>query len=209
MRRRSGETAKGGAEQKRTKADTKLAGDKVFDVAADLFYREGIRAVGVETIVNRAGVAKISLYRSFASKDDLIVAYLEDRNAGYWRDVDRMMARRPAEPRAQLRALIRHIADRATTPGYRGCPFINYAAEFPDPSHPGHRVVAANKLEMRQRLAGLAKAMGASQPARLADALFLLIEGAYAGSQTLGGPDGPAAALPHASDALIACHIGE
>ena len=213
MRRRSGEAAKAGAggSRGRTGAKTgdRLAGEKVFDVAADLFYRQSIRAVGVETIVNRAGVAKISLYRSFASKDDLIVAYLEARNAGYWRDVDRMMAQRPADPRARLRALLRHIADRATTRGYRGCPFINYAAEFPDPSHPGHRVVAANKREMRQRLTALAKAMGASRPAQLADALFLLIEGAYAGSQTLGGPDGPAAVLPRAADALIACHMGE
>ena len=208
MRRGSGDPAKAGGEKTGAKTGDKLAGEKVLDVAADLFYRESIRAVGVETIVNRAGVAKISLYRSFASKDDLIVAYLEDRNAGYWRDLDRMMAARPDDPRAQLRALIRHIAGRATTRGYRGCPFINYAAEFPDPSHPGHRVVAANKRQMRQRLTALAKAMGAARPARLADALFLLIEGAYAGSQTLGGHDGPAAALPRAADALIACHIG-
>ena len=58
----------------------KLARDKVFEVAADLFYRQGVRAVGVDTIVKQAGVAKISLYRSFASKDELIVAYLQDRN---------------------------------------------------------------------------------------------------------------------------------
>ncbi len=202
MRGRSGKATQQG------KSGEKLAGEKVFDVAADLFYRESIRAVGVETIVKRAGVAKISLYRSFASKDDLIVAYLEARNAGYWRDVDRMMAEKPDDPRAQLRALIRHIAGRATTRGYRGCPFINYAAEFPDPSHPGHRIVAANKGEMRQRLTAMAKAMGAARPAQLADALFLLIEGAYAGSRTLGGRDGPAAALPRAADALIACHTG-
>jgi AcrR family transcriptional regulator len=209
MGRTSGEAAKAGSARMRARSGDRLAGEKVFDVAADLFYRESIRAVGVETIVNRAGVAKISLYRSYASKDDLIVAYLEARNAGYWRDVDRMMAARPDDPRAQLRALLRHIAGRATTRGYRGCPFINYAAEFPDPSHPGHRVVAANKQEMRQRLAALAKAMGAARSAQLADALFLLIEGAYAGSQTLGGPDGPAAVLPRAADALIACHVGE
>jgi AcrR family transcriptional regulator len=212
MRRRSGEAAKAAPAGARAEAGAapaeKLAGEKVFDAAADLFYRESIRSVGVETIVERAGVAKISLYRSFASKDDLIVAYLKARNAAYWRDIDRMMAERPDDPRAQLRALIRHIASRATRRGYRGCPFINYAAEFPDPSHPGHRVVAANKREMRRRLSALARVMGAARPAQLADALFLLIEGAYAGSQTLGGRHGPAAALPRAADVLITGHVG-
>jgi AcrR family transcriptional regulator len=197
-------------ETKKTEAHPrgeKRAGEKVFEVAADLFYRESIRSVGVETIVKQAGVAKISMYRSFQSKDDLIVAYLESRNAGYGRDVDRIIAAKHGNPRAQLRALVDYIAGRVTTPGYRGCPFINYAAEFPDASHPGHRVVAENKQEMRLRLRDLAKAIGARRPAQLADALFLLIEGAYASSQTLGGRDGPAAALPWAVDKLIEAHM--
>jgi len=99
--------------------------------------------------------------------------------------------------------LVDHIADRTTTPGYRGCPFINYAAEFPDPSHPGHRVAAANKQAMRDRLAGLVKAIGIRDSARLADALFLIIDGAYASSQTLGGRNGPARAAAWAANALI------
>lgn len=179
------------------------AGERVFEVAADLFYRQSIRAVGVETIVKQAGVAKISLYRSFESKDDLIVAYLENRNADYWRRVDRIMAVKQDDPRAQLRALVGYVAGRAATPGYRGCPFINYASEFPEATHPGHRIVDQNKREMRRRLVGLSKAIGAPRPAQLADALFLLIEGAYASSQTLGGRNGPAATLPWAADALV------
>src|SRR5215472_17502712 len=133
-----------------------LAREKVFAVAADLFYRQRIRAVGVETIVQQAGVAKISLYRNFASKDDLIVAYLGERNAAYWRHVDRLMAARH-DARGRLRSLIAYIAGRATTRGYRGCPFINYAAEFPDASHPGHRIADQNKREMRRRLFSLSK----------------------------------------------------
>jgi AcrR family transcriptional regulator len=183
------------------------AGEKVFEVAADLFYSQSIRAVGVETIVKQAGVAKISLYRSFASKDDLIVAYLDNRNAEYWRNVDRVVTKHKDNPRAQLRVLIDHVADRATTPGYRGCPFINYAAEFPNVDHPGHRLVDANKREMLRRLVGLADAIGATRSAQLADALFLLIEGAYASSQTLGGRKGPAKALPQAAEALVESHL--
>jgi AcrR family transcriptional regulator len=186
---------------------TMRAGEKVFEVAADLFYSQSIRAVGVETIVKQAGVAKIGLYRSFASKDDLIVAYLDSRNAEYWCNVDRVVAKHKHDPRAQLRALIDHVAVRATTPGYRGCPFINYAAEFPNADHPGHRLVDANKREMLRRLVGLADAMGTRRSAQLADALFLLIEGAYASSQTLGGRNGPAKTLPQAAEALVEFHV--
>jgi AcrR family transcriptional regulator len=84
-------------------AGRKLARDKVFEVAADLFYRKGVRAVGVDEIVKTADVAKISLYRSFPSKDDLVVAYLEDRNASFWRQWDDTFARHRDDPRAQLR----------------------------------------------------------------------------------------------------------
>lgn len=185
----------------------KRAAERVFDVAAELFYRESIRSVGVETIVQRAGVSKISLYRSFQSKDDLIVAYLENRNADYWRNMGRVLAAKRNNPRAQLRALMAHVAGRSTAPRYRGCPFINFTAEFPDPAHPGHRIVEQNKREMRQRLVDLSKAIGAVRPSQLADALFLLIEGAYASSQTLGGHAGPAATLPAAADALIDSHV--
>jgi AcrR family transcriptional regulator len=183
--------------------EEKRAGQRVFEVAADLFYRESIRSVGVEAIVKQAGVSKISLYRNFESKDDLIVAYLEDRNAGYWRILDQLLAKHRRNPRAQLRALIAYLAERTTIPGYRGCPFINYSAEFPDASHPGHRVAAANKREMRKRLVGLAEAIGAPDATRLAEALLLLIEGAYASSLTLGGRKGPARTLPWAANALI------
>jgi AcrR family transcriptional regulator len=201
MRSHSSQTPRAVA---RTKAK-KTAGDRVFEVAADLFYKESIRAVGVDTIVKQAGVAKISLYRKFASKDDLIVAYLERRNTDYWSNVDRILAK-ANDPRAQLRSLISHVAGRATTPGYRGCPFINYASEFPDASHPGHRIVGKNKREMRRRLVGLTEAIGVSRPTQLADTLFLLIEGAYASSQTLGGRNGPAANLLRAVDALVERH---
>jgi AcrR family transcriptional regulator len=185
----------------------KRAGERIFEVAADLFYRESIRSVGVETIVQQAGVAKISLYRSFASKDDLIVAYLNDRNEAYWRTIDRLLAKE-GDPRGQLRALVDYVADRTTTPGYRGCPFINYAAEFPDRSHPGHRIAAANKQKMRDRLTDLIKAVGIRNAAQLADAVFLVIDGAYASSQTLGGRNGPAKMAAWAANILIDAQLG-
>ena len=184
----------------------KLARDKVIAAAADLFYRKGIRAVGVEEIVEAAGVAKISLYRSFRSKDDLIVAYLEARNADFWRQWEEAFSRYERDPQRQLRAIMTHLAQRTTQPGYRGCPFLNYAVEFPERSHPGHRVVEANKREWRRRLAAIAEALGSPRPKQAADGLMLLVEGAYAVSQTLGGPDGPASEIVGAAEAILGAH---
>jgi AcrR family transcriptional regulator len=194
---------KSAAKKKKDEPEPKLARDRVFEVAADLFYRQGIRAVGVETIVRQAGVAKISLYRSFSSKDDLIVAYLENRNAVFWRHWDEAFTRYAGNPRAQLRAIMTYLAERTTKPGYRGCPFINYAAEFPEQSHPGHLVASANKREMRRRMVELAQALGAREPKRLADGLLLLIEGTYAISQTLGGRESPGNAVAWAAESLV------
>jgi len=184
-------------------ATVRLARDKIFEVAADLFYRKGIRAIGVETIVKQAGVAKISLYRNFPSKDDLIVTYLSERNASFWRQWDASFGRYNNDPPAQLRAIMSYLAHRTTQPGYRGCPFINYCAEFPDASHPGHRVVEANKREMRRRLLDIAAALGVVRPKQLADSLLLLVEGTYAISQTLGGRKGPGSAIVKAAQALV------
>jgi AcrR family transcriptional regulator len=185
------------------RAPTRLARDKIFEVAADLFYRKGIRAIGVETIVKQAGVAKISLYRNFPSKDDLIVTYLSERNDSFWRQWDESFGRYDSAPRAQLRAIMSYLAHRTTQPGYRGCPFINYCAEFPDASHPGHQVVEANKREMRRRLLDIAGALGVARPKQLADGLLLLVEGTYAISQTLGGRKGPGGAIVKAAEALV------
>jgi len=188
-------------------AEDKPARERILAVAADLFYRKGIRAVGVEEIVNEAGVAKISLYRGFKSKDDLIVAYLEKRNVEFCQQWDERFSPFAGDPRAMLNAIMDFLMRRTTQAGYRGCPFINYANEFPDPSHPGHRVVEANKREWRRRLTEIAEALGAAKPKLLADGLLLLVEGAYTVSQTFGGPKGPGAALTAAAKAMVDGHM--
>jgi AcrR family transcriptional regulator len=198
----------GSARAMEGKAVGKLARDKVFAVAADLFYRKGIHAVGVEEIVRQAGVAKISLYRNFASKDDLVVAYLEDRSNVFLRDWDEAFDRYHDDPRAQLRAIMTYIGERTTSDGYRGCPFINFCAEFPDVAHPGRSVAAATMRALYERFLRLAKALRVSEPARLADSLLLLIEGAYGISQTLGGgAEGAGRSLLWASEMLVAAQL--
>lgn len=182
------------------------ARDRIFAVAKDMFYRLGIRAVGVETICAEAGATKMSLYRSFPSKDELVAAYLRDRNGKYWGWWDKIVAAHPGDARAQLVGIFESIAASTTRAEYRGCPFTNAAIEFPEPNHPGRAVAAENKRDLRARLRGLAKQAGARDAAALADGLLLLAEGAYTISQTLG-PSGPAKHLAAAAEALIAASL--
>jgi AcrR family transcriptional regulator len=189
------------------RAAEKPARERLLDAADALFYRRGIRSVGIDEVIAEAGVAKMSLYRSFPSKDELVAAYLERRDAAYWRWWDKVVARHPGDPRAQLLAIFEGIARVATRPHWRGCPFTNAATEFPDPDHPGRRVADANKRELRRRLAALAAEAGAADPGALADSLVLLAEGAYSSGMTFG-PHGPAASLVAAAAALVDAQRG-
>jgi len=176
--------------------------DRIRRSARELFYREGIRAVGVEEIVHQAGVTKPSLYRSFSSKDELAADYLRGYEAEFWRRFDVAVAAHPGNPRAQILAYLAGLAARATKPGYRGCGLTNAAIEYPDRTHPARAVSDPHKRELRQRLKAMATEMGASRPAILADGLLLLIEGTFASSQIFG-PGGPGGSVAEAADALI------
>ncbi len=188
-------------------AAVKSARDRLLDVANELFYRRGIRSVGIDEIIAQAGVAKMSLYRSFASKDELVVAYLKKRDAQYWRWWEGILARHPGSPRQQLRDLFEGLAAQTARPNWRGCPFTNAATEFPERDHPARKVAAANKHELRRRLRELAKAIGVRDPATLADQLVLLFEGAYSSVQTFEN-DIPARQVTQAAEALIKAQQG-
>ncbi|WP_395680437.1 TetR/AcrR family transcriptional regulator [Inquilinus sp.] len=164
--------------------------ETILATAMELFYREGMRAVGVDTVVAASGVAKTSLYRWFPSKDHLIAAVVAEQDRLFWAWWDRVASRHPGAPRDQLRALLAGVVKRLRHPAFRGCPFLNLAAEFPDAEHPGRRICRDNKRELRRRLAGLAESFGAREPQRLADQLGLLINGANAGWQVLGEEGG-------------------
>jgi AcrR family transcriptional regulator len=187
---------------------SKSARERLLEVATDLFYREGIRAVGIDTIIARSGVAKMSLYRNFPSKDDLVVAFLERRDGIYWAWWDHVMTKHPDDPRMQVDDLFASLARRVTAKSYRGCPFINTATEFPDPDHPARALCLANKCKLRDRLLGLATRLGARDAGSLADQLLLLMEGAYASVQTFR-TDSPAVHLQAAARALVAAQCPE
>ncbi len=182
------------------------ARERLLAAAGDLFYRRGIRSVGIDEIVASADVAKMSLYRSFPSKDELVAACLEAHDARYWARWDDVAARHRGDPREQSRALFRALARRATRADWRGCPFTNAATEFPEPAHPARQVAERHKHELRRRLLDLARALDARRPAQLADQLVLLFEGAYSSAQTFGA-GGPAGAVAEAAEALIAAHL--
>lgn len=183
----------------------KGAAQRIFDAARDLFYQRGIRAVAVDDIVCEAGVTKPSLYRSFASKDDLVVACLEEVTREGIEMMDAVIAGAGDNPRDQLRALIAHKAAGMTEPGYRGCAISNCAVEFPEPGHQGRKVIEECKIQFRDKIVDLTRAMKAREPEALADGLVLLIEGAYSSCHVYGS-QGPALSLVRAADALIECY---
>lgn len=167
------------------------ARERILNVAKDLFYEEGIRAVGIDKIIEQSGVAKMTLYRHFPSKDDLIVAYLNELDRCHWEWFEQAIAAHPGAPRRQLLAVFDALVTKLSVPEYRGCGFSNVVTEFPDPDHPGRRVAVAHTDAMRTRLTNLAREAGASEPERLGEQLLLLLDGAYVLGPKLGG--GPAA----------------
>jgi len=163
------------------------AQQRLLDAADALFYREGVRNVGVDSVVARAGVNKMSLYRQFASKEALMLAYLERQERCFWDKFEASVAKHPDAPQRQLPQFFADWAERAAAPDYRGCPFVNVAAEFSDPDHPARQFVLRHKTELLQRILDITRAIGARDPDTLAHGIALLIEGCYTGSQTYGG----------------------
>src|ERR1700735_3534790 len=113
------------------------ARERILATASELFYLEGIRAIGVDTVVERSGVSKTSLYRLFESKDALIAAVTARQDRFFWAWWNRIEEQHADDPRALLEALLSGIAERIGRLVYRGCPFLNVTTEFPDQKHPG------------------------------------------------------------------------
>lgn len=180
------------------------ARDRILETASRLFYRDGFRAVGIDAIISEAGVAKMSLYRHFASKDDLIVAYLEESNRQFWEWLDGAVAN-IEDPLEQLLGMFEAIEKLSTSPECLGCTFQGTAAEFPATDHPGHEVAIAHKRAVRDRFARLAREADLRDPEPLGNQLLLLMDGAWV-SARMFGPQGPAVGLTESAKALIDKH---
>lgn len=154
--------------------------ERLLRTANELFYREGINSVGVDRILSEAGVTRQTMYRHFAGKEALVVAHLEleDRTIRGYFDAASAQA---SDPKDLMRLIVEGIAADATTYHTRGCPFINAAAEFPDPESPVRAVVDAHRAWFRDTLAHAAKQAGRRDPKRVAAALVLLRDAALVG----------------------------
>lgn len=179
---------------------------RIFETACELFYRRGIRAVGVDEIVKQAGVTKPSLYRAFSSKDELVAACLAESASECRKAIETLLAETKGGPREQLRALIAYYAQAIAKPDFRGCPLSNMAVEFPEPNHPGREVLESRKSEIRGTIASLTRQLPVRDPDALADGLVLILEGAMA-SHHIFGSQGPSSALASAAEALIEGHL--
>jgi AcrR family transcriptional regulator len=183
------------------------AAERIRQTARRLFYRDGIRAVGVDEIVTQAGVTKPSLYRAFASKDELAAAYLRDYDLEFWRRFDAAVAAHPGDPKAQILKYLSGLGKRSGRGGYRGCGLSNAAVEYPEADHPARHVAMENKHQLRDRLRAMAAEMGARDPAVLGDGLLLLCEGAFIAGQ-LFGEGGPSLHVAEAAERLIEASLG-
>ena len=151
---------------------------RLLAAARGLFYEEGICATGVSAVAERAGVTKMTLYAHFPSKEELVVAYLEDSDRR-WRGFLEDKLSDHEDPRDRLLAVCEAYRKYFAAREMRGCAFVNCAAEFPDPDHPARRAIGRHKAGVRERIRDLAAEAGAEDPATLAERLFVVLEGAY------------------------------
>lgn len=175
--------------------------ERIVATARDLFRRHGIRGIGVEAIAEAAGTNKMTLYRHFGSKDELVVECLQkvaDDGLSGW---DRLEADHPGDPMAQLHAWVRGAAARLDA-DERGCDLANAAVELTEHSHPARRLIEQCKTMHRDRLVAICRAARIGRAELLADTLSLLIEGARVSRQSVGA-EGPSAAFLRTSEAVI------
>jgi AcrR family transcriptional regulator len=177
--------------------------ERILEVASDLFYRRGIRAVGVDAIAEAAETNKMTLYRHFPSKDALVAEYLRKAARRVDARWDMLEVDYPGDARAQLHAWLAGMSDHLANPDQRGCAFCNAAVELPEPGHPARRVIEEFKKAQRDRLARLCGSAGITAPEALADELFLLLEGARVSVQSVGR-DGVGARFQRMGEAMIA-----
>jgi AcrR family transcriptional regulator len=176
------------------------ARERLLDAASELFYNEGIQSVGIDRIIEKAGVAKASLYNTFGSKEELVQAYLATRHAG---TMERLTAavEMHTDARDRLLAVFDTQAELAAQPNFRGCAFISASAEAP----PGGRVEQAAddyRTEIRALFTRLAEQAGAPEPGTLARQLHLLYDGAGISAHMDRDPTAPLGARAAAATLL-------
>ncbi|MDU0204564.1 TetR/AcrR family transcriptional regulator [Paenibacillus sp. MAH-36] len=154
------------------------AKERILRVADELFYREGVRAVGIDRIIQESDVAKASFYRSFATKDELVAAYLELRRLQFLANIEHARKEHPESSLEQLLFLMDYLAERMKRPAYRGCSFMNTIVEFPEPAHPNHAKALESRSDIWDEVTLLAEEAGLPNPRDLSDQIRMLWSGA-------------------------------
>jgi AcrR family transcriptional regulator len=175
---------------------------RLLTAAHDLFRRSGIRGVGVDAIAEAAGTNKMTLYRHFDSKDDLVIAYLRQVAAegdAFWENIEKEY---PGDGSAQLEGWLGHAQECLSEDG-RGCDLANAAVELTEDDHPARKLIEEIKTSHRNRLVTLCRKAGVADPELLADTLTLLFEGARANRQA-AGTKGPSASFVAMASNVIA-----
>lgn len=152
--------------------------ERILNTASDLFYREGIRNVGIDRIIAESGVAKMSLYNHFKSKDALIEAWLRQQDQQWCEWLKTTIKQRTSNPSKQLLTIFDALREWFEGPDFRGCAFINASVELANPDHPGHRVALEHQQSIYNYILSLAQAAEISSPEQLARQLLLLVQGA-------------------------------
>jgi AcrR family transcriptional regulator len=171
-------------------------------VASQLFTEHGVRSVGLQQIVDETGLGKSLFYREFASKDDLVAAWLREGRETWAGMADAATQPYDGDPERQLLALIEFVRDSVRRDDFHGCIFYNTLSEFRDLAHPARREAVAHLECLRERLERHSRAAGASDPQGLADTLILIVGGVFVNGVAFG-PNGPADHAMAAAEAII------
>ena len=176
--------------------------ERLLEAASELFYAQGLRAVSADKIIERVGTTKVTFYRHFRTKDNLVVAYLEGRAAIEREGIGAAITHAGGDPETALRLISEGVGAVACSPGFRGCPFINAAAEYADPDSPVRRLVAEHRAWYQKTFEQLIAPLGLADPAAVADELMLLRDGAMVAGY-LGDPAAVAGSFLRACQAVI------
>ena len=178
---------------------------RILDAADDLFRRYGIRGIGVEAIAEAAGTNKMTLYRHFASKDELVAEWVRGIVGQKEAEWDEISAEHPDDAQAQLVDWSRRVAKKFAEMEERGATLGNALAELPEPDHPARRVIDAHRVREHERIRRVCREAGFPEPELAADQFYFLLEGAKACVQCIGlkrvGEH-----LMRSVDALVAAH---
>ncbi|GIF53870.1 TetR family transcriptional regulator [Asanoa ferruginea] len=161
--------------------------DRILDTAARLFYDHGVRAVGMQQIIDAAGCGKNVLYREFPSKNDLVAGYLRRSRETWQQEIAAATRGVTGDAATRLVALVRATADTVGKPNYRGCPFRNYLAEFADHTDPAGKIATAHLRDTRAEIDVLVAELAPARPYVLADRIWLIIEGLHSAAAHPGG----------------------